>query len=383
MVRAMSSVRETWRAMSPRSRVVAAGGLAVVVAVGGLGAAFAASALSAAPQTAVDDGIVDPTPVPPGTSLPPLPPEPSPSPDASPVPSPTPVGPGLLGADGRFTILLLGSDYRPAHPGNRTDAIMVVSVDPSTRQAAAFSVPRDTSNFPLPGGGSFGPKVNGLYQHLLTSTTNGNTAMKDAISKAFNIEIDSMAFIGFTGVKQLVKAVGGVDVTLDHAYYDPEYWVNPRQQGWGLPAGKSHLNAENALIFARSRKGDNDFERARRQQQLVMAALAKVRTLGPSKLPALLQIAAGTVRTDLPLAQAAALFELVSTADLAHAKRSVFGPTQYASSTGGTSFSLKIAACRAWIAANFPKPRPHATWPPTPSPTPSASSSASPSASTP
>ncbi len=369
----MASVRDTWRAMSATSRVLAVGGLVVVVVAAGLAGAFALGALPGAQTGVVDDGITDPTPAPPGTTLPPLPPEPSPSAGVSPVPSQTPGADPLLGTDGRFTILLLGSDYRPAHPGNRTDAIMVVSLDPVTGAAAAFSVPRDTSDFPLPGGGTFGAKVNGLYQHLLSSTGDGNAAMKRAISSAFGIEIDWLAFIGFSGVQQLVDAVGGVDVTLAHAYYDPEYWVDSHHQGWGLPAGTSHLNGKNALIFARSRKGDNDFERARRKQQLVMAALTRLRSAGPSKLPALLRIASSTVRTDLPVARSMQLFSLVSAADLAHARRTVFGPRTYATGTGGTSFALKLGACRAWIAANFPKARPGATWPPSPSPAPSAS----------
>lgn len=361
--------------MSVRSRIVAAGGLVIVLAGTTLGAAIVVSSTFAPPNVA-DEEAAGPTAVPPGTTLPPLPPTPSPDPSAAPTPDPTPVPPGtdpLLGKDGRFTILLLGSDYRPAHPGNRTDAIMVVSVDPVTGDSAAFSVPRDTTNFPLPGGGVYGAKVNGLYEHLLESTHDGGTAMKSAVAKAFGIEIDWLAFTGFAGVKQLVDAVGGVNVTLDHAYYDPYYWVNSHHQGWGLRAGTSHLSGSEALIFARSRKGDNDFGRARRQQILVMAALAKVRTLGLSRLPTLLRIAASTVRTDLPLKQAVALFGLVARADLAHAKQVVFGPTKFATGVAGSSFALNLRACRAWIEANFPEIRPNGSWPPAPSPSPAPS----------
>ena len=200
----------------------------------------------------------------------------------SPPRRPTPAGADpLLGTDGRLTVLLLGSDYRPAHPGNRTDAIMVVSVDPASGKTAAFSVPRDTSGFPLPSGGRFGNKINALYQYFLSNGRSGGASMEAAFSKAFGIEIDGYVFIGFSGVKNLVDAVGGVDVVLSKAYYDPYYFVNNHHQGWGLPAGKSHLNGAKALIFARSRKGDNDFGRARRQQLLVAAAMAKVRSRGP------------------------------------------------------------------------------------------------------
>ena len=365
----MATPRETWRAMSPRSRVAGVGGLVVVLVALALGGAYASGALSGPTPTASDSADVEPTAVPPGTSLPPLPPTPSLAPDASPTESPSPTPPGsdpLLGTDGRYTVLLLGSDYRPAHPGNRTDAIMVVSIDPTTGASAAFSVPRDTTGFPLPSGKPFNEKVTGMYQYLLSTTKDGTKAMESAISKAFGIEIDGTVFIGFAGVRQLVDDVGGIDVTLAHAYYDPVYWVNSHHQGWGLPAGTSHLNGTTALIMARSRHGDNDFERTRRQQILVMSALTKVRTLGVGSLPKLLRIAAGTVRTDLPLTNAAQLFQLFATADLAHANRTVFGPTTYASGQGGTSFSPKLSACKAWIAANFPPIRPNGTWTPAP-----------------
>lgn len=377
----MPSVRETWRALGTASRigsvVLAA---AVVVGVVG-GGVFALNGLAPAATPNPDTGEVEPTAVPPGTSLPPLPPTAAPNLLASPTPSPSPSSPGtdpLLGTDGRFTVLLLGTDYRPAHPGNRTDAIMVVSVDPSTGRVAAFSIPRDTTGFPLPGGGRFDQRVNALYQYLQTTQGDGGSAMKAAVSKAFGIELDGYVLIGFTGVKSLVAAVGGVDVVLARAYYDPEYWVTSRQQGWGLPAGKSHLSGTQALIFARSRKGDNDFGRARRQQILVGAALTKVRTLGPGVLPHLIGIARDTVRTDLPLARAADLLSLVETVDLERAAKVVFGPRKYADGVRGSSFVLNLVACRKWIATNFPPERPFGAWPPTVAPTPTPAAAPTP-----
>ncbi len=353
--------------------------LAVAVVGGVIGGGFLAlNGLAPSATPVPDTGLVDPTAVPPGTSLPPLPPMPSPNPLASPTPTPSPTPPGsdpLLGTDGRFTVLLLGTDYRPAHPGNRTDAIMVVSVDPATGQTGAFSIPRDTTGFPLPGGGRFDAKINGLLQYLQATQGHGGAAMQAAVSKAFEIELDGYVLVGFAGVKSLVAAVGGVDVVLERAYYDPYYWVTSKQQGWGLPAGKSHLSGTQALIFARSRKGDNDFGRARRQQILVGAALTKVRAVGPGVVPHLLAIARDTVRTDLPLDRAADLFELVATVDLKGADKTVFGPTTFAEGGEGTGFTLKLDACRLWIKRHFPPVRPFGTWPPAPSPAPSPSAS--------
>jgi len=358
----MAGVRTTWAAMPRRSRFVAAVvPLAVVVAATGT---VLAVGLGSGPAPG------EPTPPPPvaaASTPPPLPPEPSLEPSSSPDPTPTPAPVGadpLLGTDGRLTVLLLGFDYRPAHPGNRTDAIMVVSVDPVSGKAAGFSIPRDTVNFPMAGGGVYQPKVNGLYAYLQSRGNNGGVAMSRAVASAFKIEVDGYAFIGFAGVKGLVAAVGGVDVTLDKPYYDAEYWVNAHHRGWGLPAGRSHLGPNDALIFARSRKGDNDFGRARRQQLLVLGALEKVRGRGVARLPQLLKAASQTVRTNLPLERAADLFAVVSKTDISKVDRVVFGPRTYASGAGGTSFQLNLKACRAWIAANFPPARPMGQWPP-------------------
>ncbi len=378
----MTRIRQIWSRLGLAQRAVAIGiPLVLCAALGGAAALVLRPDLGPGPVA-----VVSPSPTVPTGSPPALPPDPTLDPNASPMPSPTPEPPGadpLLGTDGRLTVLLLGSDYRPAHPGNRTDAIMVVSVDPVTGEAAGFSVPRDTVGFPLGNGSSYGDKLNALYEHLQSTTGKGGSAMEAVFSKAFGIEIDGYVFIGFAGVQELVGAVGGVDVTLDKAYYDAEYWVTSSKQGWGLPAGRSHLGPKDALIFARSRKGDNDFGRARRQQILVLAALDKARRLGVGALPKLLQIASQTVRTDLPLDRARDLFHIVATTDISKVDRTVFGPTVFATGAAGTSFELKIDVCRAWIKDHFPAIRPMGQWPPasavpsgpapgslTPSPTP-------------
>ncbi|MHB8891174.1 MAG: LCP family protein [Candidatus Limnocylindrales bacterium] len=373
----MSKIADTWKSMAPGRRLAAV--LVPVIVVAAIGAAalgiLGGGGLGGPGSTVDPEAEVEPTPqvIPSGETAPPLPPEDTPSLVASPTPAPTPPGADpLLGTDGRLTILLLGSDYRPAHPGNRTDAIIVVSVDPTTGRAAAFSIPRDTQRFPLPGGKVYNAKVNGLYQSLQSDTGHGGAEMKKVVGAAYNLEIDNYAFIGFAGFKSLVSAVGGVDVTLEQAYYDKYYWVNNHTQGWGLPKGTSHLSAAQALIFARSRKGDSDFGRARRQQQLIMAVLDKVRRQGVDRLPKLLAIAADTVRTDLPLNRAKDIFDVVSQVDLSKVRRVVFGPRRYTVEYEG-GWSPDLEECRAWIKGNFPAARPNGAWPADPSPAPAAS----------
>ncbi len=369
--------------MRPASRVLAVGGVVVVALAVGLGAILAGGLPGNGPVAVLPDETPDgPEPTPmsfaPGETPPALPPEPSLAPSLDPEPSPTATPAGaerLLGTDGRFTVLLLGSDFRPSHPGNRTDAIMVVSVDPVSGKTAAVSIPRDLLNFPLPNGTVYAAKVNALYQHLLSSTKNGNAAMKQAVAGALGVEIDGLVLIGFDGVQRLVSAVKGVTVTMDESYYDPYYWVNGHTQGWGISAGTHKLNAANALIFARSRKGDSDYGRAARQQQLVMAALEKVRAKGPAILPDLLQIAAKTVRTDLPRDRVADIYDIASRANLAKAKRTVLGPVRFGVLLGKSAYQLDLKKVHTWIDTNFPPVKTGATWPPAPtaSPVPSGS----------
>jgi LCP family protein required for cell wall assembly len=359
----MSDITRTWNSMPTNRRALAVGGLAVPLLVVTAIVAVVLGSASFSNGPAASDAPIAALP----TDAPTATPAPTPQPTSAPpgiTPAPTPPGPDpLLGVDGRLTVLLMGSDSRPSHPGHRTDAIMVVSMDPSTGESAAFSVPRDTQNFPLPDKGTYRAKVNAMYGHLQATTGRGAAGMKQAMSRAFGIEVDHYVLIGFSGVQKLVRAVGGVDVTLDKAYYDAHYWVNGHTQGWGLPKGTSHLGPADALIFARSRKGDNDFGRARRQQILVMAAVDKVLKRGVDDLPALLKVASETVRTDLPVERAADMFATFGTIDLDGAKRVVFGPRTYASSIGGSAFALKLDACRDWIKRNFPPERPFAAWP--------------------
>ena len=338
------------RLADPRSRVV------LIFFVAALVSATAAAALVLRPSPAVVAIASSPSPSPtePPTPRPTPAPtlEPTPSPTAS--PSPTPEPPVGIGSDGRLTVLLLGSDFRRGHAGSRTDTMMVVSFDPVSGATAAASIPRDTVNFPLPGGSVYRPKINGLYQSYVASSgvEAAGAKMKSVVAKALHVEIDYYALITFGGVTRLIDAIGGVDVTLNKAVVDPVYWLSPTKHGVTFPAGVNHLNGQRALIFARTRKGDNDFERARRQQQLIIATVDKVRSKGLAILPALLRVGRNGdyIRTDLPLTLAPQVYRLIGAADAAHATQVVFGPRTWASSTGGTAFALKIDKVREWIA---------------------------------
>jgi polyisoprenyl-teichoic acid--peptidoglycan teichoic acid transferase len=293
------------------------------------------------------------------------------------LPSPTPIPPGadpLLGMDGRFTILLLGSDYRGSSPGNRTDTMMIVSVVPGDGTVSVVSIPRDTARFPLPDGKIWATKLNGLYPTLIKQVgkARAGTELRAIISETLGVEIDAYALIGMVGLTTLVDKIGGVDVVLKKAVRDPVYWTNEGVQGIYFPAGKNHLNGERALIFARTRKGDSDFQRVRRQQQLVEAVAEKVLKRGAEALPALLELVRKWVITDVGVDKAAVIFDLVSKANLAHVRSAVLGP-RYANPIPGTvDYQLRLDKVRSLIAAWY-APVPGSPAGPPPSPAPSAS----------
>jgi LCP family protein required for cell wall assembly len=346
----VNALRARWAALSSPARIAAV--VAPLLVLAGI-ALVVLSATPPPPTTA--EATPSPSPsAPPPTSAP------SPSPAApSPTPTAVPVDP-LFGDDGRFTVLLLGSDYRPTHPGNRTDAIMVVSVSSADGSVAAVSIPRDTARFPLPDGSTYDTKINALYQDTLRrlGRAAAGDEIKRIIGEGLGIQIDWYAFIGMYGVTELIDAIGGVDVVLETAVSDPYYWVNGQTQGVYFPAGRQHLNGARALIFARTRQGDSDFQRARRQQLLVLATVDKVLARGVSRLPALLELGLRWVRTDLPLADALRIYEIVAGANLETVNSAVLGPKYATKIPGSVSYELRLDKVRAltaeWFAAVEP-----------------------------
>jgi polyisoprenyl-teichoic acid--peptidoglycan teichoic acid transferase len=277
----------------------------------------------------------------------------------------------ILGTDGRFTILLLGSDARAGRLFGRTDAILVASVNPATRQAAVFSIPRDVVNFPLSARTKYPGKINALFPYLVSKygRTSAGVRLRAIIGNALGVEIDAYALIGFTGFRRLVDTVGGVDVYVARRLRDPWYTIlrAGRRVHITFPVGVNHLVGQYALAYARIRHVDSDYARARRQQQLIIAAITKVLSRGPdAALAGLVAASAGVVKTDLRLADAPLIFAMVGQADLRNAKRVVFGPRTYAYSAGIARIALRLPAVRTWIRINFPTRNPGGTWLPTP-----------------
>lgn len=228
---------------------------------------------------------------------------PSPSDDFLATPAATPESPSA-----RINILLTGIDSSETRNHALTDTLMVISVDPTTGKVAMVSFPRDIARFTMSNGRLFTGKINALM-----TTANNNpgqypdgglpTLIKE-LGFLLGVPIHYYAAVDLEGFARLIDAVGGVTIDNPRAIDDPSYggWTDGRV-GFHLSAGVHHLDGETALAYARSRKGsgDNDFTRARRQQQIILAL--RSRFTDPSvlvQLPSIIDAGSRTLRTNFP-----------------------------------------------------------------------------------
>lgn len=263
-------------------------------------------------------------------------------------------------ADGRINILLLGMRGENV-PGGGTlaDTIMVLSLhvpkegdQADMPRASLVSIPRDL--YVTDPGTDSKSKVNAVYAygHEKGGQDQAISDMKTIIGEVTGQPIQYAVTINFRGFTDLIDAIGGLDVTLDQPFnesqqfheaqvcdpyvytvpaIDPKTKLQMTEDKWyvrkdgtrylakqypkcynkdeecggnfSLPAGTSHLDGKTALCYARSRYTSNDFERAKRQQQVIGLAKDKALSLGTltdfGKINALFDSLGNNVRTDM------------------------------------------------------------------------------------
>ena len=289
-----------------------------------------------------------------------------------PVPSSQPE----VTAGERVNILLVGIDSLPSRTTHLTDTMLVVSLDSRGSRSAMISVPRDLYGVPLPDGRLYNAKLNSLMAVAGARPgeypLGGIGTLKATIGKLLGVHIDYFAAINLLGFKQVVDAIGGVDVTVQRAISDPTYFDEyDRLVGFYIKSGTYHMDGRMALAFVRSRKGagDNDFTRADRQQQLLAAVRVKL-TAGNLllALPGLLDAVKNTIATDVPSDRIAELAQAVQAADMSQLQRVVLQPPEYMTadpfSKAGYILVPDLAAIRAIGESLLAEP----TSSPTPSP---------------
>lgn len=179
--------------------------------------------------------------------------------------------------------LVLGMD------GERSDTIMVVSLDPDAKKINLISVPRDTYIHRKGYDAAEQRKINSVYQ------VHGIEGVKKTISYLLeDMPIDHYIILDYAGVEKLVDLVGGVevDVPFKMEYEDETSIID-------IPAGKQVLDGKNALDFIRYRKGylDGDLGRLKAQQEF----LTSFATKGLKNITTMVTKGIEYVRTDVTL----------------------------------------------------------------------------------
>jgi anionic cell wall polymer biosynthesis LytR-Cps2A-Psr (LCP) family protein len=300
--------------------------------------------------------------------------------------------------DGRLTFLLLGSDLRPHRPisskDERTDMIMVLTINTTTKRMAAASIPRDMAGIPRPGEATWNGKINELLKHYLyrePSRAAALTKVKNVVAHLLGTPIDHVAFIRWASFDPLLDELGPIRVNIPSAIKDPKLidsgnpvgvyfpaaqnWVlvgsptsqYPRCSGWwwhspgqtSLPGYECHR----ALMYARTRKGKNnsDFKRQKRGVDIVMAAITKAINNGSGGALTDLTNRADNQNDanfysslDMSIGNARALYDLLNGASLSSSRRIVFAPPTYATKVPNTSkYNINVTKVRTWIDTYF------------------------------
>ena len=215
-----------------------------------------------------------------------------------------------------MTIALLGVDDRTQNYSisARTDAISLVSVNFITPTASLLSFPRDLY-VPIPNLENQGisqDRLNTAYEfgEIYGIPGGGPAEFKTTMEWNFGIRVDRYVLANFGAFEAAVDALGGIEVDVPEAIYDPAY-PNENDPGttiFSLPAGQQHMDGQTALRYARTRHQDDDYHRLQRQQLVLLALRSKL--FSPEvvpQIPALIGTLERLARTDLSPQEIAAL----------------------------------------------------------------------------
>lgn len=204
-----------------------------------------------------------------------------------------------LGDEKLINILLVGQDRRPGEGRQRSDAMIVVSINQENKKISMISFLRDLY-VQIPGYSD--NRLNAAY------VFGGFPLLKSALNTNFGITIDGCFEVDFNGFMALIDQIGGVDIYLTAAECE--------RIGKKTHEGMNHLDGRSALAYARIRKIGTDFARTNRQRTVLLAAFDVVKQKSLTELLRLLDNALPYLTTDMSNTEiyslATKLFPLIS-----------------------------------------------------------------------
>lgn len=237
------------------------------------------------------------------------------------LPQPTPM-PIIGQPKGTINVLLLGSDRREGEDVARTDVMMIASIFPDMPAVSLISIPRDYYAW-IPTWGL--DKINTAYLRgvKLNYPGGGPGMVKATVEYNFGIPIHYYAMVDFESYRSIVDAVGGVDLIVECPFHDtyPDPEVAAGQSDIDLEPGLHHLDGKYALWYVRSRWNTSDFDRHRRQQQVLRAVFrAGLSQNMIPRIPELWGVYQDEVETDMGLTEFAYLGSIATRLDMGDIK---------------------------------------------------------------
>jgi polyisoprenyl-teichoic acid--peptidoglycan teichoic acid transferase len=236
--------------------------------------------------------------------------------------------------DGRANILVLGRGGEGHDGGELTDSIVVVSIDPTAKEVGLLSVPRDL--YVVIEETGEGAKINSVYENVKNYALSKNASVEEAdkkaiiavekqITKVTGLPINRYVIVDFEAFRQAIDAVGGIDIDVQTAIYDPNFRT-PDGKVLSYKKGMQKMDGNKALFYVRTRytSTGGDYDRGERQRQVITALKEKILSVGtfsnPIKVTKLLNalgdhvntnIAAGEIETFYKIAGAISTIESV------------------------------------------------------------------------
>ena len=195
----------------------------------------------------------------------------------------------------RENILLLGVDSNGVDTdpfeNTRTDTIMIVSLDKASKSANIVSVPRDSKVY-IDGHGI--DKINAAH------ALGGIKLTLKTVQNMFGIKIDHYIIINYEGLKEVIKVLGSIPVTVDKKL---RYTDRAGRLYINLDPGKQELTAEQVEQFARFRHDAvGDIGRMERQRMLMQGIVEKMQSPESiSKIPEVISVANKYIKTDMTI----------------------------------------------------------------------------------
>lgn len=202
----------------------------------------------------------------------------------------------VIGAsENLINILLIGQDRREGQGRQRSDSMILLTVNKAKKTITLTSFMRDMY-VKIPGYGK--NKINASYVY------GGMQKLDETLMENFGIHVDGNVEVDFSGFMEIVDIMGGVDIALNQEEADylnrRGNWDVEENQHWNLTAGVNHLSGSQALAYCRIRYvGNADYERTERQRTVLTKLFEKVREMDLGTMNALLNKVVELISTDM------------------------------------------------------------------------------------